>query len=379
MIHIAPSTIEQVLALTCAIQQIPAPTFHEEKRAQFTMEEFQRLGLEEIQRDAAGNALGRLPCGRMPAVSGERRRQPLVISAHLDTVHPFGSALDLKRSRDRIAGRAVGDNSLGVAALLAIPALFKDRPELNNREIWLAANTGEEGLGDLRGMQAIVDRFGDRPAAYLVIEGMGLGNVLHRGLGVERYKVTARTAGGHSWVDYGQPSAVHELCRLVAELVDIPLPRRPATTFNVGVIHGGNSVNSIAAEAWCELDLRSEDAQALAGLVGSVHERVTAAARNSVQFTSEQIGKRLAGAIPEDHHLVKMACGVLRELGVEPRMDIASTDSNLPLSRGFPSICIGITHGYNAHTADEFILTEPVETGLLQLFEITARLCQLPY
>lgn len=353
-----------ILDLAVTIQAIPAPTFNERQRADFFVEQFQELKLSDVQRDAVGNVLGRLP-------GGDAR--PLVVSAHTDTVHPLGTPLNARIFEDRIIGPGIGDNALGLAALLGLVHLLNQNKVKLPGDLWLAANVCEEGLGDLRGMQAIVDRFAEKPLAYLVIEGMGLGTVLHRGLGVERYRISVETPGGHSWVNYGQPSAIHELCGLVTRLTSIPLPEHPCTTMNVGVIQGGTSINTIAAHAWLELDLRSEDKNTLAWLVNNVQAMVQAAQRPEVRVQIERIGQRLAGELPESHPLVDLAHSVLNELGMFARLDINSTDANLPLSRGYPAICVGITHGNNAHSLEEFILTRPVAKGMEQLYLLVTR------
>lgn len=365
MISLSSQFIASVLDLTCTIQQIPGPTFHETERADFLFHQFNALGLADITRDAAGNVLARLP--------GSGSARPLVVSAHLDTVHPLGTSLEHKRLPDRIVGPSIGDNSLGLAGLLALPRMLAEHKTILPGDVWLAANTGEEGLGNLKGMQAVVDRFGSRPVAYLVIEGMGLGNILHRGLGVERYKISVKTPGGHSWADYGLPSSIHELCGVVTRLAALPLPQHPCTTLNVGIIHGGTSVNTIAANAWLELDLRSEDAHSLSSMVNQVHDVVRAANRPNIQASIEMIGKRQAGGLSLTHPLVEQAQQVLEELGIEAHPDIASTDANMPLSRKYPAICVGLTVGNNAHSKDEYILTEPLHNGLRQLYELVTR------
>jgi acetylornithine deacetylase/succinyl-diaminopimelate desuccinylase-like protein len=368
MISLPSAFIDYVLDLTCTIQQIPAPTFREEARAEFLTEQFESLHLKDVERDTTGNVLGRLPGG-----SG----RPLVVSAHMDTVYPLGTELGLQRTKDRIKGPSIGDNSLGLAAVVALGRLLQEEKVDLPGDLWLVGNIAEEGLGNLKGIEAVVDRFGNRPVAYLVIEGMGLGNVLHRGLGVERYKIVIQTPGGHSWVDYGQPSAIHEISALVTRIAALRLPENPCTTLNVGIIHGGTSINTIAAHAWLELDLRSEDSAILAQLVGQVHQLVRGVQHQNVRASIEQIGKRQAGGLPAYHPLVELAARTLTGLGIEPHLDIASTDANLPLSRGYPSICIGITLGNNAHSHEEYILTAPVENGMKQLYAVTRQCWQV--
>lgn len=355
---------ESIIELACAIQSIPAPTFNEEPRAAFFLEQFQALGLQDVQRDEAGNVLGCLP--------GDEGR-PLVVSAHMDTVHPLGTPLGLRILPDRIIGPGIGDNALGLSALVGLVRWLQENGAALPGPLWVVANVAEEGLGDLRGMRAVVERFQDQPVAYLVVEGMGLGTILHRGLGVERYRISVDTPGGHSWVNYGQPSAIHELCALVTRLSTLSLPASPCTSLNVGVIQGGTSINTIAPHAWMELDLRSEGKETLASLVQEVKRHTRILERKDVRVRMERIGQRLAGALPEMHPLVRLAKRTLEELHLEWRLDIASTDANLPLSRGYASVCLGITNGGNAHAADEYILTAPVAQGLTQLVHVASR------
>jgi len=357
----------RIIDLACTIQAIPAPTFHETQRANFFLEQFRALGLHDVERDSTGNVLARMP-GSLKTAS-----RSLVISAHMDTVHPLGTMLGVHRLEDRVIGPGIGDNALGLAAVLGLAHLLQEKHVELPGDLWLAINVGEEGLGDLRGIQAIVNRFGAGPLAYLVVEGMGLGTILNRGLGVERYRIEMQTPGGHSWVDFGKPSAIHELCKLVSRLAGLPLPQSPCTTLNVGVIQGGTSINTIAGRAWLELDLRSEDSGALENLVRDAHNYAQAFQQPDVQVRMERIGKRLAGLLLPSHPLVMLGREVLSDLGIDARLDIASTDANLPLSRGYPSICIGITHGNHAHSPDEFILTAPVAQGVAQIYLIVTR------
>ncbi len=368
-----------VVDLACAIQAIPAPTFKETQRANYFLDQFRALGLHDVERDSTGNVLARLPSAGLAHATGTVSPRPLVISAHMDTVHPLETPLAVRRLEDalgrteRVIGPGIGDNALGLAAVLGLVRLLREKETRLPGDLWLAINVGEEGLGDLRGIQAIVNRFGAGPLAYIVVEGMGLGTILNRGLGVERYRITVQTPGGHSWVDYGRPSAVHELCELVTRLAGLALPRHPCTTLNVGVIHGGTSINTIAAQAWLELDLRSEDSNMLAGLVRDVHAIAQSTEKPNVQVNMERIGRRMAGLLPPAHPLVALCQQVLADLGIEPRLDIASTDANLPLSRGYPSVCLGITHGNNAHSPDEYILTAPVAQGIAQMYLLVTR------
>jgi tripeptide aminopeptidase len=362
MIAISPSKLSTVLDQTCALQQIPGATFFETQRASYVFARMQEIGLLDIQTDTAGNVLGRWP--------GAQSQPPLVISAHMDTVFPIEFPLSLDRQLERITGPGIGDNSLGVASLLQLgPLLHENRITLPG-DLWLAATTCEEGLGNLKGIQALTDRFKDSVVAYISLEGMGLGNILHRGLGVERYRITMQTAGGHSWVDYGALSAVHELSILASELVHLKLPRLPRTSLNIGVIKGGTSINTIAASASLELDLRSESPRNLADVSNKVNQIVIAAQKPGLTLSAERIGWRPAGEIPANHPIVQLIQRTLRGLGITPHTDIASTEANLPLSLGYPAVTIGLTIGDRAHSAQEYIMTAPLEKGLIQLVEV---------
>lgn len=356
-IDIDPSLLERLLDLAVAIQQIPAPTFGEADRAAFVLERFNEEGLCDTSIDNAGNVYARLP--------GRGKAPPLVVSAHLDTVFPQETDLTVRREPGRIAGPGIGDNSLGVAGLLGLCWALPSRPLAG--DLWLVANVGEEGLGDLRGMRAVVERFSAEAKAYLVLEGMSLGQVYHRGLAVRRYEITARTAGGHSWVDAGKPSAVHELAALVQRLTSLELPPKPRTTLNVGVFSGGTSVNTVASEARCLVDLRSEEETSLEQLYLQVERMIQAANRPGVQVEAKVVGQRPAGGIPASHPLVRLATSCLEAVQIQPRLNIGSTDANLPLSRGLPTVCLGLASGGGAHTRGEFIETRSLRKGLMQL------------
>ncbi|TLN07758.1 hypothetical protein FDZ74_12545 [bacterium] len=222
----------------------------------------------------------------------------------------------------------------------------------------------------MRGMRALVERFGCRPLAYIILEGMGFGTIYTRGLGVSRYRIQVTTPGGHSWSSYGTPSAIHEISRLVSRLSDMSLPGNPRTTLNVGVISGGTTVNTIASQASLELDLRSVSSQTLRYIELQVATLVENFQQENVKFIIEPIGKREAGEIAMDHPLVEVARCVIEDLGFTPKLDIGSTDANVPLSLGLPAICIGLSHGAKAHTQDEFIFTAPVRSGLTQVLQL---------
>ena len=360
--------INQLLDLAIQIQQIPAPTFDEAARGKFVMELFSREALSDVQADSAGNILGRLP--------GSGSKPPLVVSAHLDTVFPVETDLAIRRESGRVYGPGLGDNSTGVAGLFGLLWSLRAQKVALPGDVWLVANTSEEGLGDLHGMKAVVDQFGADPQLYLVLEGMALGHVYHKAIGVCRYRISAHTGGGHSWIDFGRPSAIHELSSLVTKIAALKLPAQPRTTLNVGRMGGGTSINTIAAEAWLELDLRSESAQALAGLIHQVETLIKAANTSNLRFELQVIGRRPAGEIPIDHRFIRLAQGCLVEQGIQPNLTVGSTDANIPLSKGYPALVLGLTNGSGAHTLEEFIETAPLERGLAQLVNFVKQVWQ---
>lgn len=361
--------VNRVIDLAIEIQQIPAPTFFERKRAEFVCAMFVEAGLEDITMDEVGNVYGRLKARNQKPMGAK----PLVISAHLDTVFPADTDLRTTRELGVIHGPGLGDNSLGVASLFGLLWNLREQQIVPTGDIWFVANVCEEGLGDLRGMKAVVERFEGDVRAYLVLEGLALGHVYHRAVGVKRYRLTTRTTGGHSWSDYGKPSAIHELAKLVVQLTSLDLPASPRTTMNVGKISGGTSVNVIASEAALDLDLRSEGQESLAELIAAVEKLIRNSNRPDVRVDAEVIGQRPAGQISPHHPLVRLGAECLRELGMSPILTSGSTDANVPLSKGYPAIVMGISTGGGAHTVREFIHTEPIALGLEQLLMFVER------
>lgn len=351
---------KKVLDLAIQIQQISAPTFAEGPRGEFVRDLFIQEKLEDVSMDSLGNVYARL-------AGKQKKARALIVSAHLDTVFPAGTKLQIKEEAGKIFGPGIGDNSIGVAALFGILWAIRERKIELKHDVWFAANVGEEGLGDLRGMRGVVERFGKDEIGYLVLEGLALGHVYHRAIGVRRYRIAAKTRGGHSWSDYGQPSAVHELAALITQLTQIRLPREPRTTMNVGTILGGTGVNVLAAEAKCELDLRSEDPAVLAKIVSQVEDIILHWNHEGVKIQAEIIGERPAGQIVADHPMVKLAVECLQAQGMDASLTTGSTDANIPLSKSIPAVVMGVTTGGGAHTLIEYIDTEPIEKGMESL------------
>ncbi|MEJ2010813.1 MAG: M20/M25/M40 family metallo-hydrolase [Anaerolineales bacterium] len=353
--------IERLVSNTIHLQGIPAPTFDEGPRAdalQTFLEVIPRIGIE---RDACGNLLARLE-GNPGA--------PVIISAHLDSVFDQSTPLASRREPGRIFGPGIGDNALGVACLVELAHDF-GRQSLPG-DIWLVANVAEEGLGNLAGMREIVSRFGDLPSAYFVIEGMAFGHIYHRGLPIRRYRVVIEGQGGHAWVHAGRPAAIHALLRLGSRIERMRLPKKPKTTINIGSIQGGSSINTISARAQLELEVRSESPLVLERIDRTLHKICTTQEPHEpLTVKIELIGVRPAGELPADHPLVQLAWETTRaHTDIEPRLEMASTDASLPLSKGYPAICLGITYGGNAHSQEEFIETGMIEQGYTVLKEI---------
>jgi acetylornithine deacetylase/succinyl-diaminopimelate desuccinylase-like protein len=357
--------VADVIDETITIQQIPAPTFEEAERADYAAGRFREIGLQDVTLDETFTALGRLPGANPDAPA-------LCISAHLDTVFPADTDLTIRRDGDSIHGPGIGDNSVGVASLIGLAAACAEIGYVPPVDIWFAANSGEEGLGDLCGIKGVIDRIGDRVGAAVIVEGMSLGWVYHRAVAVRRLRVTCTGEGGHSWANFGRPSAIHGLARLVAEITAIEPAQKPRTTYNVGVITGGRSVNTIADEAHFELDMRSLKPDALARLEARVRGLIDAARQEKLTFTADVIGDRPGGSIKRTHPLVRLGRAVLEEIGIKAKYGIGSTDANAWLARGFSAITVGITRGMNAHRLDEVLDTTMMPQGLQQIALLAA-------
>ncbi len=359
--------------LALLVQAIPAPTFAEADRARFVRDRCEQAGVEAdvlTHDDGSTNTYARIR-GADPSLPA------LLVSAHTDTVFPASADLAVRhdRSAGRIYGPGIGDNSLAVAALVALAGAVVASREAGEIELpcdlWLVANAAEEGLGDLRGMHAAIEHVRAQApggiGAAIVLEGLLLGSIYHRSIGVRRYRLEVETPGGHSWGSFGASSAVHELVRLLGEVVDLEVPRSPRTTFNVGRVEGGTSVNTIAASAWAEVDLRSETTEEVERLEGRLLEIAARPRGVDVVVRAVRIGSRPAGSIDEHHPLVIAATEALAAAGIVAEVKGGSTDANALLAAGVPSVCVGVSTGGCAHRLDEYINLDPIEQGMQQL------------
>lgn len=345
--------LETLLDRTLTIQAIPAPTFSEGARAAWLHKEFNRLGIGSADQDPIGNVYFRIPGGD---------QNPVIVSAHLDTVFPIDAPLQSHRSADRLVGPGVGDNAIGVAALVELAIEISANPPPG--DVWLVATVGEEGLGNLVGMKNVVARFGNKVSAYLIIEGMAFGHIYHRGLPIRRFQLDAKGIGGHSWIHKGRQSAIHALIEVGASILKLPLGESAKSSLNIGTLHGGTTINTIASHAHFEIDLRSEDGDQLDRLSVEIENTVLSYENTEVKLHLKTIGERPTGGLPREHALVLAAQDTLRAVGVKQcYLEAGSTDASIPLSMGLPAVCVGITKGGGAHSLEEYIEIDPIERG----------------
>jgi tripeptide aminopeptidase len=335
--------------------EIPAPPFKEQARAEAMREVFTGLGLQNVRIDEVGNVIGERP-GRSP-------RPNVVFAAHLDTVFPEGTNVHVTREGSILRGPGIGDDCRGLAALIGTIRALRDANVETPGTLTFVANVGEEGLGDLRGTKHLFGKeLQGRVDAFVSIDGTGYG-VTRVGVGSHRYRVTISGPGGHSYGAFGMANPIHALGRVIAAIADFDVPAAPKTTFNVGRIGGGTSVNSIAFEAWAEVDMRSADNGALEAVDAKFQNAVDAAVaaenrrwndRGRIAAKKELVGHRAAGQTPESAPIVQAAVAVTRALSLPVTLDEGSTDSNVPMSLGIPAVTIaGGGRGRGAHSLGE--------------------------
>jgi acetylornithine deacetylase/succinyl-diaminopimelate desuccinylase-like protein len=286
-----------------------------------------------------------------------------MLVAHLDTVFPIGTPIAVKCEGDILRGPGISDNSVGLATLISIIDLLDELELTGPVDLVAAAVVGEEGLGNLRGTRAAVERFRKDLGAVIVIDGQ-LGHIVNAAVGSKRWRITVHGSGGHSYGSFGQPSAIHGLARIIAAIADLRVPQDPKTTYNVGMIEGGTSVNTIAPFAEALIDMRSIDSLALEKLAVRVRDIVEHMAGSGLRTEIEDVGERPAGKRDKGDPLVSLAAQTLTWLGHKPIYVDASTDANVPISLNIPSVCIGVTRGERVHTLDEYMYVSPIGEGL---------------
>lgn len=325
-----------------AICEIPAPPFKEQARAERYRDLFREIGLVNVRIDREGNVLGERP-GRAP-------RPHVVVSAHLDTVFPEGTDVRVKRDGSVLRGPGIADDCRGLAVVLGVARAIVRLDLETPGTITFVGTVGEEGLGDLRGVKHLfAEELKGRVDRFVSVDGTGHG-ITHVGVGSRRYRVTFTGPGGHSFGAFGLANPVHALGRAIARVADFDVPTQPKTTFNVGRVGGGTSVNAIAYDAWMEVDMRSADAAALKALDARFLDAVDAAladenarwdSRGRLSVDPAVVGDRPAGSTPATSPIVRAALAVSQALGLQAGLGEGSTDANAPMALGIPAITIG--------------------------------------
>ncbi len=346
---------QQTIEDQIAINQVTAPPFQETQRALYYMDKLRGLGLDDVQQDAEGNVFG--------VFRGSGAGPRLFVSAHLDTVFAAGTDVTVIEKDGKLYAPGIADNARGLAAILSVIRGLKKSGVKTVGDIIFGGDVGEEGLGDLRGIKAFFRENADIDG-YITVDGVKEQIITYLATGSRRYEITYRGPGGHSWNAFGLPSAIHALGRAIAKIGEVQTPSQPKTTFTVGTISGGTSVNSIAADASMLLDMRSASETELKKLETEVMELLQAAAdeentrwgSNAISVEIKLVGDRPAGAQSPDLPIVQAAWAASEAVAVPPEFGPASsTDANLPMSLGIPAIrlCGGGAEGNN-HSLDEW-------------------------
>jgi tripeptide aminopeptidase len=360
------ATTEEQIRIT----EIPAPPFQESVRAAYMKKVLASAGLR-VEMDEIGNVIGEWP-GSSPEI--------VMLTAHLDTVFPAGTDVHVKREGGRLLAPGISDNGTGLAALVALSKAFRDAKIKTNKTILFVADVGEEGEGNLRGMRALVDSYKKRLKYVLALDGSATEYVTTAALASRRVEITITGPGGHSWSDFGAPNPIHALGRGIARFVTARVPESPRTSFNIGEIEGGTSVNSIPSNAHMKVDLRSESEAELASLEGflrdavkvgideemsAARERGMAGSPNLLNLKINVLGVRPAGELPENSPLLAALLAADTQLGNRSRRERSSTDANIPLSVGIAAISLGAGgRSGGAHTLEEWYDPAGRELGL---------------
>jgi acetylornithine deacetylase/succinyl-diaminopimelate desuccinylase-like protein len=359
-----------------SICEIAAPPFHEQERAEEYRSRLAELGLENVRIDAEGNVIGERPgVGSGPTV---------VLSAHLDTVFPPGTDVTVTREGDLLSGPGIGDDCRGLTVVLAVARAMREVELETGGTVIFVGTVGEEGVGDLRGVKHLFhEELEGRVDYFMSIDGTGLG-ITHRAVGSHRYEVTFTGPGGHSYGAFGMPNPIHALGRAIAKIADFQVPRQPRVTFNVGLVEGGTSVNSIAYSTTMTVDLRSESVEELGEIDSRFRQAVQEALDEEndrwdsdveIEYEIVSIGVRPAGQTPADSNIVTTALRVAEVLGFESRLGGGSTDSNIPISLGIPAITIGGGgRGRDGHSLLESFQAADSYLGVQRAFLLTSAL-----
>ncbi len=352
----------RVLELLKVICETPAPTFEEEARGELVAKLLRDVGLNS-STDAVGNIIAEIPGG-----TGQR----VLVAAHLDTVFSKETNVKIREGNQKLFAPGIGDNSASLAVMLYYLEQTLGNTDKRPR-LTFAATVGEEGLGDLRGIRELMRL---RPRDFDVVIALDghLGTIVDKAVGSKRFEVTFTAKGGHSWGDFPSPSAVHALGDAIHALNHMVIPKEPRSSFNVGEIRGGTSVNAIAQEASFNLDLRSLDTKVLDGLEQDALRRIRRAAReHSVEVNIQQVGDRPAGKC-DNAWLVALAKEALQSVNVLTKTAASSTDANAAMAVGLPAIAFGVYQGGDAHRLSEWLEPDSLQTGYRALVELMKRL-----
>lgn len=362
---VAATTDEQV-----RITEIPAPPFQESARAAYMKKALAATGVR-VDTDETGNVIGEWS-GTLPDI--------VMVTAHMDTVFPAGTDVRVKREGGRLLAPGISDNGTGLAALLALARALRDAKIKTTSTILFAADVGEEGEGNLRGIRALVDAYKKRLKYVIALDGSATEYVTTAALASRRVEITITGPGGHSWSDFGAPNAIHAMGRGIARFVTTRVPESPRTSFNIGEIEGGTSVNSIPSSAHMKVDLRSESETELSTLEGALRDAVKSGIDDEMSAARDRgmagtgsllnlkinvLGVRPAGELPENSPLLAALLAADNQLGNRSRRERSSTDANIPLSVGIPAISLGAGgRSGGAHTLDEWYDPAGRELGL---------------
>src|SRR5258707_703452 len=354
---------EQQLRLT----EIPAPPFQEAQRAVATKALLASSGLE-VQIDKTGNVIGEL--------RGANEKEIVVLSAHLDTVFPPSTDVKVRHEGDRLLAPGISDNGTGLAALVAVARACHEAHIKPRRTILFVADVGEEGEGNLRGMRALIEAYKPTLKAVIVLDGSGTDHVTTKALASRRLEATITGPGGHSWSDFGMPNPINALVRASVRFINTKVPAAPRTTFNIGQIEGGTSINSIPYEAKLKVDIRSESEDELTKLESALRECIAAGVRDEMESSRERskgkiewkvelLGSRPGGELSPNSPLLAALRSADEFVGNHSRLERSSTDANVPLAHGTDAISIGAGGtGGGAHSLQEWYEPAGREMGL---------------
>ncbi len=344
---------------------VASPPFAEGKRIMYLKQYVKMIGYRTIEIDNEGNLRVMLK-GKSSGL--------LVFSAHVDTVFPKGTRLEIKESEQCIWCPGICDNSTGVVAALYLMRYIKENNIIPKTDVMFLFNVGEEGLGNLRGIRYFFDNIEqDRIIAHICIEGHTIGRLTRKVVGSYRSKVMVMGQGGHSYRDFGNTNAIVVAAELIGRFAAIKLSKEPKTTLNIGTIRGGECVNAIPAQAEFSVEIRSPDPRGLASVKKSCDDIIASMTGEGCKIESEVMGERPCGEMKEKWLISKIQ-KVHKLLDIKTIDDAGSTDSNYPISLGLVSVTIGVTEGKRTHSVDEYLLKGPVRKGVEQVIRVFSEL-----